>query len=169
MPNHNIQRTRWGAPLMWTFGRRMMMKRLLSCLAVLLLTWAGPAHARLRSEYVTATNTSFPELSFDISVQDHGNVTFAVKVTPVNPPALSTNIVGKMIVRDQDGEVAACAVQPEQDGNSLVFKLTLHKKLLPATVFHLVSPRRHGNIVSGTVYSVQLKEFMNKETSEPEH
>lgn len=128
------------------------------------LAWQAPAYARLRSETITPTNTATSEMTFKVSVQDHGNVTFSVTVSPVGQQPLSTNLTGTLILKDSDGIIAEVPVTQKQDGNRLSFSFTIHKKFLPDSTL-AVSSRRDvadGKIAVGTVYYVRLAEFMNK-------
>ena len=128
------------------------------------LVWQAPAYARLRSETITPTNTATSELTFQVSVQDRGNITFAITVSPSGQRPLSTNLVGTLILKDADGVIAETPISQKQDGDHLTFSFTIHKKLLPESCFAVSS--RHdiadGQIAVGTVFYVKLTEFIKK-------
>jgi hypothetical protein len=124
--------------------------------------WQAPVDARMRSETIVPTNTVTAELTFRVSVQDHGNVGFSVMVSPTGQSALSTNITGWLQVQDVDGIIAECPISQIAETNSLTFTFTLHKKLLGESTFRVKSPVTHGGITSGTVYDVKLREFIKQ-------
>jgi hypothetical protein len=121
-----------------------------------------PANARMRSETVVPTNTVTTELTFHVSAQDHGNVSFFVAVSPTGQSTLSTNITGLLQVQDAAGIVVECPVSQTVETNSLTFTFTLHKKLLGESTFRVKSPVRHDGITSGTVYDIRLRDFMKQ-------
>jgi hypothetical protein len=137
------------------------------------LAWQSPAYARLRSETITPTNTVTSELTFQVSVEDPGKVTFSISVSPSRQIPLSTNLTSTLLLKDSDGLIAECPISEKQDGNRLTFSFAIHKKLLPESVLAISS--RHdiqakdaetgkagGRISVGTVYYVKLAEFLKK-------
>ncbi len=150
------------------------MNILKSIIIFLCLTAHTSAYARLRSELITPTNTTTPELTFQVSLRDHGNITFSITATPTGQQMLSTNITGKALLKDADGLIAECPISPVEENNSLTYTFSIGRKLVEKSTLSITS--RHdimsqdptsgenvGRIAAGTVFYIQLSDFMKND------
>jgi hypothetical protein len=102
------------------------------------------------------------ELTFRVSAQDRGNITFAVAVSATGQFLLSTNITGNLLIQDADGLIAECPISQSRENNSLIFSFTLRKKVLPESMFAVTARHDIGKIAAGTVYCIKLSEFVKQ-------
>jgi hypothetical protein len=136
--------------------------------------WQIPAHARYRCETIGPTNTATAELAFHVSVEDQGTLAFTVTISPSIASVSPTNLHPILVVHDSEGVLAQCPVRSELGTNGVTCRFSLTRRALPhsslsVSTGHFIQGSdtegrpSGGRIAVGTIYSVNLSEFVKED------